>query len=88
MIYYRLFNKDYPTMLKHKEGCYYLNLRNLDDNEETAIAVFICSTHYFMMLTGYAPHLLHPLNLHYEEGLQIVEKANANNSNDIKINTM
>ena len=50
-------------MLKHKEGYYCLNLRNLDDDEETAAAEFICSTNYVMMLTGHAPHLLHPLNL-------------------------
>ena len=59
----RLFHKDKKNVLKCEDGYYYLNLMNLDDDEEEAAAKFICGAKYIMMIIGHAPHLLYPLNL-------------------------
>ena len=50
-------------MLLLQDDFYYLNTTPLEDEEKEAAIEFVCACNYLILMTGYAPHLLHPITL-------------------------
>ena len=57
------FHKEHPNVISLREGFYYLTTTPLEDDEKQIAIDFVCGCNWFVLMTGCAPRLLHPVTL-------------------------